>query len=86
MKVSVDISMYPLHKDFETPIIAFIKKLRNSKFHVEENGISTQVFGEYLEVMEFVNSNMHAALLEEKNCVFCLKIITEDRSKHDPSY
>jgi uncharacterized protein YqgV (UPF0045/DUF77 family) len=73
MKVSVDISMYPLHKDFEQPIIEFIKKLRASKFDVEENGLSTQIFGEYVEVMSFVNTNMHEAL-------------TEDRSKHDPNY
>ncbi len=86
MKVSIDISMYPLHKDFEKPIIEFIKKLRESKFEVEENGLSTQIFGEYLEVMQFVNSNVHEALLQEENCVFILKIVTADRSKHDPSY
>lgn len=86
MNVSVDISMYPLHKDFEKPIIAFIKKLRASKFQTEENGLSTQIFGEYLEVMRFVNENMHEALLQEENCVFALKIVTEDRSKHDPNY
>ncbi len=86
MKVSIDISMYPLHKDFEKPIIDFIKKLRSSKFETEENGLSTQIFGEYLEVMQFVNSNVHEALLTEENCVFILKIVTEDRSKHDPSY
>lgn len=86
MNVSVDISMYPLHKDFEKPIIAFIKKLRDSKFHTEENGLSTQIFGEYLEVMQFVNANIHEVLLQEENCVFALKIVTEDRSKHDPNY
>jgi uncharacterized protein YqgV (UPF0045/DUF77 family) len=86
MKVSIDISMYPLHKDFEKPIIEFIKKLRLSKFETEENGLSTQIFGEYLEVMEFVNANIHESLLKEENCVFILKIVTEDRSKHDPNY
>ena len=86
MKVSVDISMYPLHKDFEKPIIEFIKKLRLSKFETEENGLSTQIFGEYLEVMQFVNANIHESLLKEENCVFILKIVTEDRSKHDPNY
>lgn len=86
MKVSVDISMYPLHKDFEKPIIEFIKKLRASRFEVEENGLSTQIFGEYLEVMSFVNTNMHESFLKEENCVFILKIVTEDRSKHDPNY
>lgn len=86
MNVSVDISMYPLHKDFEKPIIAFIKKLRDSKFHTEENRLSTQIFGEYIEVMQFVNANIHEVLLQEENCVFALKIVTEDRSKHDPNY
>ena len=86
MNVSIDISMYPLHKDFEKSIIDFIKKLRNSKFHVEENGLSTQIFGKYLEVMDFINSNIHQTLLNEKNCVFILKIVTDDRSKHEPVY
>ncbi len=86
MNVSIDISMYPLHKDFEKPIIDFIKKLRNSKFHIEENGLSTQIFGKYLEVMEFINSNIHQTLLNEKNCVFILKIVTDDRSTHEPVY
>ena len=86
MKVSIDISMYPLHKDVERPIIEFIKKLRNSNFLVEENGLSTQIFGEYLEVMDFINQQLHQPLLDEKNCVFVLKIVTEDRSRHAPTY
>jgi uncharacterized protein YqgV (UPF0045/DUF77 family) len=86
MKVSIDISMYPLNKEFEKPIIEFIKVLRESEFHTEENGLSTQVFGEYLDVMEFLNLNIHKTLLNEKNCVFMLKIVTGDRSNHDPNY
>ncbi|MCF6224248.1 MAG: hypothetical protein L3J34_11045 [Flavobacteriaceae bacterium] len=83
MKVSIDISMYPLHKDFESPIKTFIKILRNSNFHTEENGLSTQIFGEYLE---FINTHIDKVLLQEKNCVFMLKIVTDDRSHHEPNY
>lgn len=86
MQVSIDISMYPLHKEFESPIIEFIKLLRKSEFHTEENGLSTQIFGEYLDLMKFLNSNIHQALLNEKNCIFMLKIVTDDRRKHDPVY
>ena len=86
MNVSIDISMYPLHKDFETPIKEFIKVLRKSEFYTEENGLSTQIFGDYLQVMEFINSNIHEVLLNEKNCIFLLKIVTDDRSHHDPNY
>jgi uncharacterized protein YqgV (UPF0045/DUF77 family) len=86
MNISVDISMYPLHKDFEEPIINFIKSLRASDFHIEENGLSTQIFGPYSEVMSFLNENIHSALLNEKNCVFVLKIVTDDRSRHAADY
>ena len=86
MNVSIDISMYPLHKDFETPIKEFIKVLRKSEFHTEENGLSTQIFGDYMQLMEFINANIHEVLLNEKNCVFILKIVTDDRSHHDPNY
>jgi len=86
MNISIDISMYPLHKDFEKPVIDFIKALRSSAFHVEENGLSTQIFGPFEEVMSFVKSNIHSSLLIEKNCVFILKIVTDDRSHHAPDY
>ncbi|MCA0932848.1 hypothetical protein LCM02_10330 [Lutimonas saemankumensis] len=86
MNISVDISMYPLHKDFEEPIINFIKSLRTSGFHIEENGLSTQIFGAYKEVMNFLNENIHSALLDEKNCVFVLKIVTDDRRHHAADY
>lgn len=86
MNISIDISMYPLHKDFEEPVKSFIKALRNSSYHVEENGLSTQIFGPFEEVMTFVNSNIHKALLNEKNCVFVMKIVTDDRSHHAPDY
>ncbi len=86
MNISIDISMYPLHENFEQPVIEFIKILRDSSFHVEENGLSTQIFGPYKEVMAFVNSNIHSSLLNERNCVFILKIVTDDRSHHAPDY
>lgn len=86
MNISVDISMYPLHKDFEEPIIYFIKKLRTSGFHMEENGLSTQIFGPYAEVMSFLQEHIHSSLLNEKNCVFILKIVTDDRRNHAADY
>lgn len=86
MNVSIDISMYPLREGFEEPIIDFIKKLRLSSFHTEENGLSTQIFGDFKEVTDFVNDNMHQALLDEENCVFTLKIVSSDRSQHEPTY
>ncbi len=86
MNISIDISMYPLREGFESIIIEFIKQLRNSSFKMEENGLSTQIHGPYFEVMDFLKDNMHEALLEEKNCVFVLKIVNGDHLGHEPTY
>jgi uncharacterized protein YqgV (UPF0045/DUF77 family) len=86
MNVSIDISMYPLHKEYESPIEAFIKKLRTTQFQVIENPLSTQVYGDYLEVMEWINKNIHVSFLEEKHCVFILKIVNGDRGNYEPNF
>lgn len=86
MKVSVDISLYPLHKDFEKPIKDFIKKLRSSGFITIENPLSTQVYGDYQEVMNWIRENIHETFLNEDHCVFTLKIIKGDRGGYKPSF
>jgi uncharacterized protein YqgV (UPF0045/DUF77 family) len=78
--------MYPLHKDFETPIQEFIKKLRTTNFQISENPLSTQVYGDYMEVMNWINNNIHASFLNEENCVFILKIIKGDRGDYEPNF
>jgi len=78
--------MYPLHKDFETPIQEFIKKLRTTNFQILENPLSTQVYGDYKEVMNWINNNIHASFLNEENCVFILKIIKGDRGGYEPNF
>jgi len=86
MNVSVDISMYPLHKEYESPIQDFIKRLRATKFNIIENPLSTQVYGDYIEVMEWINKNIHSSFLEEKHCVFILKIVNGDRGYYEPNF
>ena len=51
MRISVDISLYPLTEDYVEPILAFIAQLEsNPKLIVKRNSLSTQVFGEYRDV------------------------------------
>lgn len=45
MKISVELTLMPLQQDFEAPIIDFIKRLRDSKFTLLENPMSTQIYG-----------------------------------------
>lgn len=80
MKVSVDISLYPLNKEYSKPITDFIEELRNSEFKVIENNLSTQIYGDYDQVMPFLNSKIKDVFFDDNLYVFVLKIIKGDRS------
>lgn len=80
MKISVDISLYPMDKTYEPPIVAFIEKLKTSPFTVLENPLSTQVYGDYDDVMAFLKTAMRDTFLTEEMCVFNMKFIKGDRT------
>lgn len=80
MKISVDISMYPLHKDYESVIIDFIEKLKKSPFKIIENPLSTQVYGDFDAVTQFVNQLIKESFLTEDMVVFNMKYIKGDRT------
>ena len=59
MRISVDISLYPLTEDYVEPILAFIAQLEsNAKLIVKRNSLSTQIFGEYRDVMDAMDKEM----------------------------
>ena len=76
MNCSVEISMYPLHKEYVDPIIDFIKKLRTyPNLVIETNGMSTQIFGDYDKIMNALNCEMKEVFLNKQKVVFNLKVI-----------
>ena len=78
MKTSVDISYYPLQPEFVTPILDFIKRLNKYKsIEAVTNGMSTQVFGEYFDVMNAITQEIHKSF-EIPHSVFVLKVINAD--------
>jgi uncharacterized protein YqgV (UPF0045/DUF77 family) len=80
MRISVDISLYPLTEQFVEPILAFIAKLENnSKLIVHRNTLSTQIFGEYRDVMDAMDSEIEAVFAQMPHSVFVLKLIGNDR-------
>ena len=78
MKTSVEISYYPLNEEYIPPIKSFIDRLNgHSEITVQTNGMSTQVFGEYFDVMDILTREMHNAF-ELPHSVFVLKVINAD--------
>lgn len=81
MRISVDISLYPLTEDYVEPILAFINTLEaNPKLVIKRNSLSTQVFGEYRDVMAAMNSEIEAVFAELPHSVFVLKLVGTDRA------
>ena len=86
MKISVDLTFSPLQDDYEQHIINFIKKLRVSGLTVLENPLSTQVYGNYDEVMQVLNSEIEEAFeLMDKGLLY-MKIVKTDRSEYEPHF
>lgn len=86
MNISVELTLTPLHDDFEPVIIRFIKKLRASNLKVLENPLSTQVYGDYDEVMSLLTSEIKEAFeLIERGLLF-MKIVKSDRYDYEPHF
>ena len=76
MQCSLEISMYPLKGKFKNEIINFILELRKyPNLKIVTNGMSTQVFGTYKDVMYALNTEIEKTFLCEDSIVFSLKII-----------
>ena len=86
MKVSVELTFSPLQDQYEQEIIRFIRALRASGLTVMENPLSTQVYGEYQEVMEVLHREMEQSLNAVQQGVFYLKMVKSDRSAYEPHF
>ncbi|MDO5972202.1 thiamine-binding protein [Flavivirga aquimarina] len=86
MKISVELTMTPLQDDFEPAIIHFIKKLRASNLKVLENPLSTQVYGNYDEVMKLLTVEIKEAFELIERGLLHMKIVKSDRYDYEPHF
>jgi uncharacterized protein YqgV (UPF0045/DUF77 family) len=81
MKISVEISYYPLNTEYLAPIKDFIGRVKaNDAVTVNVNGMSTQVFGEYDEVMSTITKEIKQSF-ELPHSIFVMKVINADLQK-----
>lgn len=86
MKISVELTLTPIQDDFEPIIIDFIKSLRQSNFVVKENPLSTQVYGDYDQVMDFLKEEVYTAMEAMDRGLLHLKIVKSDRHNYNPHF
>ena len=76
MKVAVDISLYPLDAEFIPPIQDVIERLNSyAKLEVVTNAMSTQLRGEYVDVMAALTTEIGTTFDRHPKAVFAIKIL-----------
>ena len=79
MKLSVEISMYPLDENFGVHILNFIKRIKSHpNISSKTNSMSAQVFGEYDVVMSFLQKEMKSIFADKIKTVMVMKFINAD--------
>jgi uncharacterized protein YqgV (UPF0045/DUF77 family) len=76
MDIGVEISLYPLDRDYIPPIQEFIDRLnKDGRFRVVTNSMSTQVFGQYDSLMPFLVEQIRPTFDRAGKAVFVLKVL-----------
>lgn len=86
MKISVELTLTPIQDDYEPIVIDFIKAMRRSGLTVLENPLSTQVYGEYDNVMQILQEEIQIAFEAMDRGLLQMKIVKSDRSKYEPHF
>lgn len=76
MQVAVDISLYPLTEEFLPPIKDVIERLlRYDSLDVMTNPMSTQIQGEYDDVMAALKAEIRTTFDNLPKAVFTIRIL-----------
>lgn len=78
MKVAVDISLYPLDADYIPPIKDVIERLNDyDAIEVWTNAMSTQLFGEFDDVMAALKQEIGTTFEQLPKAVFAIRILND---------
>lgn len=79
MYLSVQLSCYPLRDDYKQPIHDLVSRLQKSGLEVYPNRMSTQIFGEYDEVMKVLADTMKWSFETYGKAAFTANFLEGDR-------
>jgi uncharacterized protein YqgV (UPF0045/DUF77 family) len=83
MKVTVEISFYPLVDNYVDPILNFIERLKNhSEIDVIVGSLSSIVIGELSDILRIFEGEMSKSM-EKFPSVFTLKIVNSCNSDQE---
>ena len=86
MKLSIELTLTPLKKNFIPTIKSFILQLRSLGFIVKENPLSTQIYGDFDSVMQRLVPLIRNTFKDEEAIMLHLKMVKGDRSQYEPDF
>jgi|LGVD01.1.fsa_nt_gb uncharacterized protein YqgV (UPF0045/DUF77 family) len=70
MKISVEISQYPLDAEYNKKVMNFINMLYSfDNIEIESNHMSTLIYGEYDDVMNCLSNSIKSSFEELKSSI-----------------
>lgn len=86
MNTSIEITLMPLNDDYESIIKKFITSIRDSRFQILENPLSTQIYGAYEPMMEMLVEKINNIFSDCDGIVVNLKIVKGNRFDYKPDF
>lgn len=86
MNTSIEITLMPLNDDYESIIKKFIVSIRDSRFEILENPLSTQIYGAYEPMMEMLVEKINSIFSDCDGIVVNLKIVKGNRFNYKPDF
>jgi len=75
MKVTIEISNYPLTEGYEAIILDFITRCQASGIRTKVNATSTHLQGDYDEVMDVVQKEIKQSFEKYGQMIFVVKVL-----------
>ncbi len=86
MKISVELTLAPLDNQYKAIIRDFIISLRKTGYNVIETPLSTQIYGDFLPLMNDLTKVIENTFLNSNSIILNIKIIKGDRSDYRPNF
>lgn len=83
MNCSIELSLYPLHPDYERIVLEFIEVLDQNHLKYQVNGMSTQVVGELHQIFPIIQSALENTWSKHGQASLVLKAIKTDVSQYE---
>ena len=78
MKATVEISLYPLNEEYIPPIDDFINRMKSHGLNIKVNATSTQLSGDYDELMSALQKEIKTTFGHDGKFVFAMKVLKGD--------